>query len=266
MALAADGKVVINGGVSLSTTDFEPLNEERGRLRGTPKHSKSRLKAFRSDPRTGAMCAIGGFNTAGKYDGAVLEPMWQLFVNTGQTVARYPNDGYLFVTEAIREGDGKEALWSVEKHSQDEWAAIRNPKSDIFGIDPETARRAASWETLKDVWMFGYPAYTWADTSSPIVRIDPERCEMETKYVSLYGIRADMPYYIYNVFEELDAPGEWYLDRETGMLYLYPPSDLSESTINLSISGAPLITATDVSDNDTWLYIYGYARERSSFS
>lgn len=254
LTLQADGKVVINGGISLSASDFEPLNEEeRARLRGDAKtHTvKADLKRFgltRED--WGEMCAIGGFNTAGKYDGAVLAPMWcELFVNNArQTVARYPNDGYLFVTAAIREGEGRESLWSVEKHSPAEWAEMRNPKSDIFGIDPETARRAASWKTLNDVWMFGYPAYTWADTSSPIVRIDPERCEMETKYVSLYGIRADAPYYIYNVFEELDAPGEWYLDRETGILYLYPASDLSDSEINLSISGAPLITAKDVSD------------------
>lgn len=33
-------------------------------------------------------------------------------------------------------------------------------------------------------------------------------------------------YYIENVFEELDAPGEWYLDKEKGVLYYMPPKDL----------------------------------------
>ena len=29
--------------------------------------------------------------------------------------------------------------------------------------------------------------------------------------------------FVENIFEELDAPGEWYLDEENGRLYLYPP-------------------------------------------
>ncbi len=33
-------------------------------------------------------------------------------------------------------------------------------------------------------------------------------------------------FFIENVFEELDAPGEWYLDTESGILYFMPPPDL----------------------------------------
>ncbi len=39
-----------------------------------------------------------------------------------------------------------------------------------------------------------------------------------------------------NIFEELDAPGEWYYKKSTGQLYFYPPSgtDLSAATIELA--------------------------------
>lgn len=39
-----------------------------------------------------------------------------------------------------------------------------------------------------------------------------------------------------NIFEELDAPGEWYYKKSTGQLYFYPPSgtDLSSATIELA--------------------------------
>lgn len=40
------------------------------------------------------------------------------------------------------------------------------------------------------------------------------------------GIDERSDYYIENVFEELDAPGEWYADRECGHLYYYPPVGL----------------------------------------
>jgi hypothetical protein len=36
-----------------------------------------------------------------------------------------------------------------------------------------------------------------------------------------------------NIFEELDAPGEWFHDRKTNTLYLQPPAelDLSKATV-----------------------------------
>lgn len=33
--------------------------------------------------------------------------------------------------------------------------------------------------------------------------------------------------FVENIFEELDAPGEWYYNSETGILYLYPPKDVN---------------------------------------
>lgn len=42
--------------------------------------------------------------------------------------------------------------------------------------------------------------------------------------------------YVENIFEELDAPGEWYHDESTGMLYVYPypETDLKESIVEAS--------------------------------
>jgi len=254
LTLQADGKVVINGGLSLSVSDFEELSEEeKARLHGDAvQHTrKIDLKRLGLTPADwGDMCVIGGFNSASHYDGAVTEPMWcELFVNnTRQTIARYPNDGFLHTTALIREGENKTAVMSAKQCSHAEWEALRNPQSDIFGIDADTAHRASCWKSTDDVWMFGYPAYTWADTSSPVVRIDGEACTVETKYVSIYKPRAEAPYYFYNVFEELDAPGEWYLDRQNGILYYYPSIPLSESVIQLSVSATSLLLAEDIAD------------------
>ncbi|MCP4643995.1 MAG: peptide-binding protein [bacterium] len=40
-----------------------------------------------------------------------------------------------------------------------------------------------------------------------------------------------------NIFEELDAPGEWFLDRENGRLYVYPPENVELSSAELMVSG-----------------------------
>ena len=247
----AEGEVTLNGGVALDGGAFEPLSQaERARL-----HGDAADRVVRLDLKTiglcredfGEMCVIGSHHTGDRYDGAVLSPMWcELFVDgRRQTVARYPNEGFLHTTSPIREGDGLESTITGKvtyRYTLEEWETVRNPRSDIFGIDADTARRAAAWKSLRDVWMFGYPTWHWASASTPIVRIDGEACEMETKMVARYGIKPNRPFYFYNVLEELDAPGEWYLDRQTGVLYLYPDRPLAGADINLSLLSESVLT------------------------
>src|SRR5690606_28621715 len=37
-------------------------------------------------------------------------------------------------------------------------------------------------------------------------------------------------FFVENVFEELDAPGEWYLDSRAGVLYYFPPEGVDLAT------------------------------------
>jgi hypothetical protein len=51
------------------------------------------------------------------------------------------------------------------------------------------------------------------------------------------GNRAAGPHqeyrYVENIFEELDAPGEWFLNRKTHVLYYYPPANVDLSTASI---------------------------------
>ncbi|MBU2881490.1 PDZ domain-containing protein [Psychrosphaera sp. B3R10] len=42
--------------------------------------------------------------------------------------------------------------------------------------------------------------------------------------------------YVENIFEELDAPNEWYFDQTLSVLYFYPPADLDLSIAKVEIS------------------------------
>ena len=53
-------------------------------------------------------------------------------------------------------------------------------------------------------------------------------------------------YYVENVFEELDEPGEWYLNRTTGTLYYYPLPGETMADVEVV---APCVTSTLVSFN-----------------
>lgn len=242
----AEGKAVVHGGVYLKAADFEELDsEEKERLQNDAKEKvvKTDLKKFGiTREKVGEICAIGSHGTANKYDGAVLKPLWcELFVNDKRLeIARYPNEGFIYTEEPVREGQAKEPTGKI-RLSQEEWDKLRNPLGDIRRIDKATAERVKGWKNIKDVWVFGYPKYGWADESSPVLDIDTEKRTLETKYVSMFGICEHAPYYFFNVFEELDSENEWYLDRENLILYLYKPQNFENAEICLSLSSKALI-------------------------
>ncbi|MFC1719086.1 right-handed parallel beta-helix repeat-containing protein [Candidatus Poribacteria bacterium] len=59
-----------------------------------------------------------------------------------------------------------------------------------------------------------------------------------------YGLKTGLPYHTYyalNLLEEIDEPGEWYLDRKSGLLYFWPPSDPKTANISVSILESPMV-------------------------
>jgi hypothetical protein len=50
-----------------------------------------------------------------------------------------------------------------------------------------------------------------------------------------------------NILEELDKPGEWYLDRKTGILYFWPPAPLDGVETFVSILQKPVISLKNAS-------------------
>jgi len=58
----------------------------------------------------------------------------------------------------------------------------------------------------------------------------------------------DAPYYVYNLLSELDAPGEWYIDSDTGKLYFYPPDRIAGGEILVSTLDAPLVVMNNASN------------------
>ena len=248
-----DGEVVLNGGVTLDPALFRPVTDEAQLARLSENAGEhvlcldlGSLGITRED--YGKIYAIGDYNTAHFYDGDTTGPIWgELFVNDRRcTLARYPDTGWLKTDTPAQvgylvEGNRVDAEYGKKVY-------VRNPVSDIYKIDKALAERIHGWQTLDDVWMFGFWRYTWADGSTPVASFDYEKRLLSPAYVSLYEARADAPYYFFNVFEELDFPGEWYLDRDNDVLYLYAPADMEHAVIDLSLTTQPLLTGENVHD------------------
>lgn len=150
-------------------------------------------------------------------------PALELFCNgEALTPARWPNEGFV-QTKAALSNDDKGAVFSYE------------------------GDRPARWAGAKDPWVFGYWKWGWADSRDPLLAIDPQERTLRIPRVTYGGLNAGAPYFVYNLLEEIDRPGEWYLDRQTGLLYLYPTADPAQCDLQVSLLAAPLVTLQDAS-------------------
>ncbi|MCR4412165.1 MAG: right-handed parallel beta-helix repeat-containing protein [Thermoguttaceae bacterium] len=59
------------------------------------------------------------------------------------------------------------------------------------------------------------------------------------------GYKAGQRFRFLNVLEELDEPGEWYLDRASGVLYFWPPEPIAQARVFVSLLKTPLVTLRD---------------------
>lgn len=234
-----DGEVLINGGFTLRAGDFEkPSGEAAERIRPDAAEKVRMLDLSKyglTAQEYGRIKAVGAYSTEQYYDGAAEKAECELFVGTERmTLARYPDEGFLHEGRVLDIGDCKEP--NPPGPADDSWEQRRNKRGGTFVLDDRTYRRVKSWATTQDVWVFGYFYHDWADMSTPIARLDDAEKALTTGYCSKYGFREGGNYYFYNVPEELDAPGEYYIDRDRDVLYLYPPKDAQDKQLTLSVT------------------------------
>lgn len=155
----------------------------------------------------------------------------QLFMN-GQrmTLARWPNAGFVNIASTM-----------------DEDHEIHGRKGSKLGKFVYDDARPERWLDEADAWVHGYWFWDWAEQRHAIASIDTEKkiIALEEPYHG-YGYRKDQWYYAYNLLSELDAPGEWYLDRDKGILYFWPPDDLATAEVMVTVRPT-LVKFQDVS-------------------
>jgi hypothetical protein len=80
-----------------------------------------------------------------------------------------------------------------------------------------------TWTNLQDVEIVGITR--WLDNRLPIESVNAQTRTVTFDRPSLFALLsgdAPGPYWVENVFEALDTPGQWYLDRPRGVLHYLP--------------------------------------------
>lgn len=178
---------------------------------------------------------IGRYSTGEKYG---MPSGWNIEVfEDGRRMlpARWPNEKFAQLAGVADQGQPAEF---PPQCYHEGWDELQHPRPGAYLAGEEARRRAARWHRPDDVWLYGYFYWDWADSSTP-ASIDPETGVLTPRFVSRFGARAGAAYYFYDIPEELDVPGEYWIDRGTGTLYLYPHR--KDGTFSISVARAPLV-------------------------
>lgn len=229
-------KVLLTGGVKLGNDKFHPVSDAKilGRL---PSSAKSKVQEIDL-----TQSGITDFGKEQPHGYKTVHPATlELFYNDKPLpLARYPNEGLMPVGRVLDPGSTPR-----KGEKPDRGAKFILP-------DPHISK----WGKADDAWVYGYFSYGYSDDYIKIDTIDPSGKTIRLKWPSLYSVFSsedvsnDMlktaqrirGYYVYNLPEELDAPGEWYLDRSSGKLFFWPPdNNMATADIEVSTLEDPIV-------------------------
>jgi hypothetical protein len=179
----------------------------------------ARGHVWQADLRAAGVTDLQGINSATTYQS---DPGLEVFFqDRPMTLARYPNAGYMRIAAAL---DAKGVRQTGE---------VTTPEGKFVCDDPRPAR----WVHEKDVWLHGFWVWDWADLRFPLAGVDPaaHTLRLGPQPGRSYAMRGGQWFYAENVLAELDSPGEWYLDRNSSMLYFWPPAPLSSGKVVASV-------------------------------
>ncbi|MCL2057714.1 MAG: S-layer homology domain-containing protein [Oscillospiraceae bacterium] len=123
-----------------------------------------------------------------------------------------------------------------------------------FYVPQPIADRVASWDNYDDALVSGMICGQWLHDYLILKHFDPiqRTIELEGEFPpDPHRPPQTGSYYFQNVPEELDAPGEFYIDPQSGTLLFYPPAsaDISSMVLKVPKMNADMLVAY----NASWL-------------
>lgn len=208
-----DEKVEISAGLSLSSADFRKITDEDiiSRIHPNAKGKvveidlkKKNIQGIES-PRWTRSGATGENRETGNPT---------LYVNnTRQTLSRWPNGTYTKTGTITVPGS-----WEGSAFKCLEDAPIER------------------WTKAEDPWIYGSLKWGWSDECVP-VKIKQDSREIIVQRRIYDGMESNKYYYFMNLLEEIDTPGEYYIDTKALKLYYYPLPDIDYGTADIRLAG-----------------------------
>ena len=201
---AKDGeKVVLGGGHNIAYSDFKKVSDSAVLDKLSENSAKSKLVS--ADLKALGITELGQIQTCGFGLTSNYAPTLT-YNDRYLTIAQYPNGkDYLYTGEIVVNGANSEKKEDGSKEIQ-------------FKVK-DTARWK-KWANAKDIWALGFYVHDWAESITPVTIAEDGVITSGSCYTPIV---TDRRVKFFNLLEEIDQPGEYYIDREAGVLYMILP-------------------------------------------
>lgn len=146
------------------------------------------------------------------------------------------------------------------------WAYVDGTVTSIYKENPAASKRIIrckagdvhEWSRPQDGEVMIFPRFNWSNNLLRIAAVSREERTITLSADAHHQIYAGDRYYVRNLFEELDAEGEWYLDKETSTLYFWPPASRAEE---LTVLAPRLDSMLRFAPGTSNIFVQGFALE-----
>ena len=238
-------KAVINGGKTIPYSAFKKVTDTAVLDRLADQSARDKL--YSVDLKDFGITDLGiqkwlgstsypsAYVSAGLVERITINSPEVFIGGTPMTLARYPNSGTMTVQSVIDGGydkdcQGEQTLGApftikVDDNRIKKWANIPSGKALLWG----------QWK------------FAWAEQTVPLGSVDTDNLTVTSTLGSYYSVLSGQPFYIYNLLEEIDMPGEYYIDFDTKVMYIYLSGNLNGQPINISLMSDALLRMENAS-------------------
>lgn len=213
-------KVILSGGIELKPSWFTSVRDENI-LSRLPE--KVRRMVLQVNLREQGITDYGVLHSRTNWrNDNFPAPMELFYKGEPMQVARWPNEDWLKISTV--------------------------PADNATGSFFYSGDRPSVWLNTEGLMVHGYWKHNWSESYELVESLNTETKEVKTVAPhGPYGYAPGSRYYFLNILEELDRPGEYFIDRTAGILYFVPPGKIEPEDVYVSISETPILVLEDVS-------------------
>lgn len=232
---------VFSGGISLAKASFKALSDAVVINRLADSSAKDHIVVF--DLAAAGISDLGelarrGFNFNND-SSKTLPP--QLFINGKKmTLSRWPNAGRVVYDTVVEKGT---------------YISTANTPGTGATVEFKTPiERFSLWKDQSDIWIDGILSADWSWTYNKVRSLSSDGKQVSLQYGDCGGTVNNWVvtrgFHFENLLEELDMPGEYYIDRTTKKLYFYKNSEFekADASVMLSMNNDSLVTINGASN------------------
>jgi len=241
---SAPGEPVrLRGGRPMAAADFHPVTNILTLARIAP---AAQGKVLELDLNQAGLAHTGRYPDVFQDNGGLLDVY---FKDRRMPLARFPNEGYMTLRRVLDNAGGL----TTTNWSDSTWSDVRsNGVGGTFEYREAFYAEHARWQKVLDhgVWLKGYWRVPWENEAIRVQAIDTARHTVTfakpipggigSKYQRPQGSGREQ-YWLMNLLEAVDQPGEWCVDFKDHKLYFYPPAPLADGDVVIADNAEPLI-------------------------